>query len=506
MECRNILAIDMGTTRIKTGVVECSSLRIVSRGSVETPIRYPREGWAEQDPEELWNAVVEASRTALEGVDPGSVSGIVTSTYLAGLVLLDEEGNELTPIITWLDERAHGLPRSLFKGPIKVSGYNLPRLLEMLHITGGAPSKTGKDPLSKIAWIAENQPEALEKAKTIGGLKTWILNKLARVHATTPDEAHLTWLADTRRGRAEWSMRLARRYRVPYNKLPRIIEASSLAGGLAREAAQDLGLEEGTPVIAGSGDVAAAGVGSGALGEREYHIYLGTSSWIGVHTPKRLLDVFHYIGSLLSAAPGLYIAIAEQEAAGALIDKVLHLLGGDYSMLEEASKIPPGSEGLLAAPWLYGERSPIDDPDARGVLVGLSLRHGRLHLVRAAMEAVALNIAWAWGYMTRLAGAPVRLRGVGGGFRSRTWARIIASALGRPIEVVEEPGEAPLRGVAVMAAAGLRGSSIAGEASRIRVAYRVEPDPSEARVYSGMLEAYRLLYKRLRPLFKAIPG
>ena len=502
--CDYVLSIDLGMTSVKAGVVDCKTMEVVSYGQRPAPMRYPREGWAEQDPGDLWSAITEASREAMENVDPRRVGGLVFSTYLAGVVLLDSEGRELTPIITWLDERAHGLPREAFKGPLKVAGYNLLRLLEFLRITGGAPSKTGKDPISKIVWLRENEQEAYREAKVFGGLKTWVLARTTGNPATSPDEAHLTWLADTRRGRAVWSERLARRYGIPLDKLPRILSPLDVAGKLRSDAAQDLGLEPGIPVVVSAGDVASAAVGSGAVGPREYHVYIGTSDWIGVHAEKRLLDVSHYIGSLLSAIPGTYLVIAEQEVAGALVDWVLGVTGQDYSSLEEAAGIPPGSEGLLMTPWLFGERCPVDDPHARGAVAGLTLRHGRLHLVRAAMEAVALNIAWAMKYTSRLAGGPRLVRGVGGGFQSKTWASIVASALGMPIEVARNPKHASLRGAAVIAASALKGSDLRQEASRVPVEYTAKPDPYASRVYHRLLKVFEGVYRSLKSTFQAL--
>lgn len=467
-------------------------------------MKYPKEGWAEQDPGELWSAIAYASRKALEGVNPGKVAGLVFSTYLAGIVLLDSEGRELTPIITWLDERARGLPREVFNGPLRVAGYNIPRLLEFLRITGGAPSKTGKDPISKILWLRENEPEAYREAKVLGGLKTWVLVRTTGNPATSPDEAHLTWLADTRRGKAQWSEGLARHYGIPLERLPRILSPLDVAGKLRPDAARDLGLEAGIPVVVGAGDIASAAVGSGAVGPGEYHIYIGTSDWIGVHTGKRLLDVGHYIGSLLSAIPGTYLVIAEQEVAGALIDRFLEVTGLSYDVLEEVARIPPGSEGLLLTPWLFGERCPVDDPYARGVMAGLSIRHGRKHIVRAAMEAVALNIAWAMKYIVRLAGRPKILRGVGGGFQSRTWASIVASAVGMSIEVTRSPKHAGLRGAAIIAASTLKGTDLRQEALKVPVDYTVAPDPSALEVYHRLVKVFEGVYKSLKPTFRSL--
>ncbi len=504
-ECRRVLSIDVGTTSIKAGVVDCSTLKVLARGEARTPLKMPRHGWAEQDPDELWDAIASAASKAVESTD-SRVDAVVTSTYLAGLVLLSEKG-ELSRILVWMDERAAGLPEELFSGPIKVKGYNVFRLAEMLFIAGGAPGRSGKDPLSKIAWFMREEPGLVEKASAIGTLKTWILFRLARRSVVTPDDAHLTWLVDSRGGRVRWSRRLASRYRVPLDKLPEIVKPVDIVGGLSPGAAEDLGLKPGIPVVAGSGDVAAAAIGSGALGEREYHVYMGTSSWVAVHSSKRLLDIRHYIGSLASAVEGKYLVIAEQETAGAALDWVLGVVGAGYEEAERmASRVPPGSDGVIAAPWFFGERSPIDDPDARAAFIGLTLGHTKWHLVRSVMESVAFNIAWSMGALTRIAGRPRLVRGVGGGFRSRLWAGILASALGTPVEVVEEPWDASLRGAAALAVSALTGLRLETVAKRVKVWYVAEPDPEAAKTYRRLMGVYVKLYERLVPVFHGLRG
>ena len=496
-----ILSVDLGTTTVKAGLVDPRTLDVAALETAESPVEYPKPGWSIQDPAGLWSLIAGLSRRLAEEAGSHGVEGVVFSTYLAGVVLMDEEGGELTPLITWLDERAHGLPREAFSGPIRIAGYNAFRLLEFLRLAGGAPSRTGKDPISKIAWLAENEPDTYRSARFIGNMKSWLLLKTTGTHATSPDEAHLTWLADTRGGRARWSERLLKRYRISREKLPTIMDSTSVAGKLREPAASELGLEEGVPVVVGAGDIASAAVGSGAVADGEYHVYIGTSDWLGVHSPKRLLDVGHYIGSLLSAKPGSYLVIAEQEIGGALLDWILRVTGSDYSILEEASEVPPGSGGLLMAPWLYGERCPIDDPNARGVLVGFSTTHDKAHLARAALEAVAFNIAWALEPMERLVGPAESMRAVGGGFKSRLWARIVASATGKALEVTEDPQLAGIRGAAAIAVSALEGSSLEEVAARVRVAETVRPDPRESRIYRRLGALYRKLYSRLKPVF-----
>ncbi len=490
------LAVDVGTTDVKAAVIDSTDLSIIVEASAKAPISYPRPGWAEQDLEELWKVI--AGLTSRLAREAGRVDVIAFSTHMAGVALLDESGVPLTSLITWLDERAAGLPRQAFKGPLRVSGYNLFRLIEFLRITGGAPSKTGKDAISKMAWLAQHEPRKWAKARYIADLKSYLLLRATGRHVTSPDEAHLKWLADTRGGRARWHRGLLNRYGIPGEKLPEIMESPMIAGELVEEASRDLGVPRGTPVAVGAGDVASVAVGSGAVRPGEYHVYVGTSDWVAVHVGKRLLDVKHYIGSLLSAIPGRYLVIAEQETAGAVIDWVLRTTCNDYSILDEAARIPPGGHGLVATPWMMGERAPLDDPNARMLILGIQQWHRPEHLVRAALDSVAANIALAFQATTRLAGEPERIMALGGALRSRHWARAIASAIGRRITVTGDPHAGGLRGAAILGLAAIGEAGVEELAARTPVGYEAGPVEEWRVAYKEYAERMMRVYSSLK--------
>ncbi|MET1127866.1 MAG: FGGY-family carbohydrate kinase, partial [Thermoproteota archaeon] len=252
------------------------------------------------------------------------------------------------------------------------------------------------------------------------------------------------------------------------------------------------------------GDLTAAAVGSGAVTPGDVHVYVGTSSWIGAHVERRLVDVRHYIGSIPSAVSGRYLLVAEQEVAGAAIDLAAKLLRVGYRELEElAAESPPGARGLIFAPWMYGERSPVDDPYARGALVNLSLEHGREDVARAVIEGVALNIAWSMKHFERLAEGGGAVRGVGGALRIGLLCRVLASALGRRVDVTGDPHAASIRGIAVLAAVALNVyGSVDEAASAIKPARSCEPQPEAAKVYSEAVGRLEKLYARLRSLFR----
>lgn len=450
----------------------------------------------------MWGSIVESSRGLLEG-RVGDILGLVYSPHMAGVVPVDDEGKPLRNIMIWLDERGAGLPRELWGGFPRVKGYNLFRLIEFLRITGGAPSATGKDPLSKIVWLRENEPDVFRRARRFLDVKAFLIFRSTGSYVTSPDEANLTWLCDTRGGVARWSGALMRRYGLRDELFPVIRESIEVAGRLSSDAARELGLEAGVPVFVGAGDLTAAAVGSGAVGFGEIHLYVGTSDWIAAHIRERRVDVFHYVGSILSAIPRRYLLVAEQEVAAGSLEWAMGVMGiSDYGVVNElVSSTEPGSGGVLFMPWMYGERSPIDDPHARGGFINLTLRHSRGELLRAIMEGVALNMRWSYPYVERITGYNGEVRIIGGGALFDVWCQIIADTIGRRVLRVSNPRVAGLRGSAMIAAVGLGLYSSFEEArGKVGVDRVFEPDPRNRAIYEGLFRRLREAYRRLRPI------
>ncbi|MEM4429488.1 MAG: FGGY family carbohydrate kinase [Acidilobaceae archaeon] len=250
-----ILAIDVGTSRIKAGLVNVDNFKIEVEATREAPLIIQKPKWAEVDLRELWSIICDLASGIVNG---RQVRALVFSGHLAGVVPVDSNCNPLRNLIIWLDERASGYPRELFSGLIRFKGYNLLRLLEFLLVTGGTPSKTGKDPISKILWIRDNEPDIWNKTFKFLGTNSFLLAKTTGNYVTSPDDASLTWLLDTRNFRNIWSLRLLRKYGIPIDKLPRIARSIDIAGRIKLEAANELNIDPNIPVIVGSGDLTSA--------------------------------------------------------------------------------------------------------------------------------------------------------------------------------------------------------------------------------------------------------
>ena len=506
-----ILSFDIGTTSIKAGLVNPKDFNVYSKISVKSEIKYPKSGWAEQDPDTLWRQISNLSQRLLDstGIRQDNVSGIVFTAHMAGVLPVDSDGYPLRDIIIWLDERAAGLPREVWSGFLRIQGYNIFRLLKFLRYTGGAPSKTGKDPLSKIVWIRENERDIYNKTSKFLDVKGFLIYRSTGAIVTSHDEAHLTWLADARHNKAYWSDALLKDYSLRKGLFPQIRDSIDIAGELNLEASKDLGLNPGIPVLVGAGDLSTAAIGSGAIDDKEPHIYVGTSDWIAAHLNRMKVDISHYIGSLLSGIPSKYLLIAEQEVAAGALEwgmKLFDFSEKEYESVEEAiNNTPPGANNLLFFPWFYGERSPIDNPSVRGGLINFTFTHDKGDILRAIMEGVAFNIRWAYFYFQKIVGYKDQIKIVGGGALFDTWCQILADILKIKVIRMMDPENAGLRGAATIAAVGLGFYKGFGDAvSRYRIDKVFIPNDKVSKIYDGLFNEFRRFYKKNKEIYRKL--
>ena len=292
---------------------------------------------------------------------------------------------------------------------------------------------------------------------------------------------------------------------MPQDKLPPLRAATDVLGPLLAEPAAALGVPAGLPVVTGTPDLHSAAIGSGATRDFQAHLYVGTSSWLTCHVPFKRTDMLRNIASLPSAIPGRYFVADEQETAGAALtflrDRVL--FDGDpppgaYRAFDQmAAGAPPGSGGVIFTPWLYGERTPVEDHLLRGGFHNLSLSTTRDDLVRAVFEGVALNTRWLLSAVERFTKQRLEpIRFIGGGARSAVWCQIFADVLGRQIEQVADPVNAGARGVGMLAAVALGELTFDNIPDRVSVTASYRPDPATAGLYAMLYGEFVGLYKR----------
>lgn len=500
-----ILAHDVGTSGSK-GTLFNDRLEMVASESAHYDVLFPEKGHAEQDPLDWWRAITQTTHSIMEHTDikGTDISGMVFSAQMAGVLPVDENGNALMNCLTWLDTRAAPQAKKIIgKGLVKISGYSLYPLIQFLRITGGSPGMAGKDAISKIIWLKEKAPRVYEEAVKLLDVKDYLIYRCTSEYVTSRDCAHITWLMDSRPGKFIWSEALLKKYGIDPSKLPQIKKSTDLAGSLSRNAAHELGIPGGIPVVVGAGDMASAAIGSGAVEAGETHVYVGTSSWIGAHLPSREKDLSHYMGSICSARPDMYLCIAEQETASGCLEWIKTNVVREFSydqLNEYISTVEPGSGGVIFTPWLFGERSPLDDPEVRGGFYNLSLEHDRGHMARAVYEGVAVNIKWALEYFEKLVAktAPLdRIHLIGGGAKSNIWCQIFADAFARPVLRMDNPLGAGARGAAAIALVGLkRFETFSDIKSLIKVETQFEPVRENIPIYENILKEFKRIYKK----------
>ena len=507
-----ILAIDLGTSALKVALVSVAGEVVASEQETHQVTLLPGGG-AEQDPRHWWDLITKASSRLMAGTDVAleSVRAVACTAQWSGTVPVDEHCQPIGNAIIWMDSRGAPYVRSITGGTVKLRGYGVGKLVRWLHATGGIPAQSGKDPIAHILWLRHSEPETYRRAQLFLEPKDWLNAHLTGRPAATFDSIALHWVTDNRNpDRIHYDPALLQLAGIGRSRLPELVAATSILGPLSPVPANALGVPAGVPVVAGTPDVQSAAIGSGATRDYQAHLYVGTSSWLTCHVPFKRTDLLHNMASLPSAIPGRYFVANEQETAGAALtflrDRVLFGEGPPASAYQEfdrmAERAPPGSNGVIFTPWLYGERTPVEDRFVRGGFHNLSLSASRDDLVRAVFEGVALNTRWLLGAVERFTRHrldPVRF--IGGGARSTAWCQIFADVLSRSIEQVADPVNANARGAGLLAAVALGELTFDQIPDLVQVARTYQPDPAAKDLYDELFREFIGLYRRNRKAY-----
>lgn len=513
-----ILAIDLGTSGPKTAVITTRGEVLVSAVEATQLFLLPGGG-AEQSPEDWWNAIRRATHSLWkERPDLSSrIKAVAVTAQWSGTVAVDQDGKPLMNAVIWMDSRGSPDVRAITDGFPRFEGFGLAKLTQWLRLTGGIPGHSGKDSIAHILYIRRAHPDIYEKTATFLEPKDYLNLVLTGERAAGFDSIALHWVTDNRNiKKINYHDGLLKMAGLQRGQLPQLKQAADVLGTVRPVIAEELGIPSDAKVIVGTPDVQSAAIGSGAVRDFEAHLYIGTSSWLTCHVPFKKTDIFSNMASLPSAVPGRYFIANEQETSGYCLtflrDKLffpkdaLTPEGPPANVYESFSELagqaPAGSGRLLFLPWLYGERTPVENSTLRGGFLNLSLDTTRAEMVRSVMEGVAYNSRWLMGAVERFIGRKLPwINVIGGGARSDVWCSILADVLDRPIRQVADPIAANARGAAFLAAVALgeRSFDDIGDVTAIRHTY--EPRAEHRSIYSEMYSAFQESYSKNRKMF-----
>ncbi|URZ05060.1 xylulokinase [Clostridium felsineum] len=494
----NFLGIDLGTSSVKL-VVMNEEGEITTSVSEEYGISYPKPGFAEQNPDDWWKGTKIGINKLIneKGINLLDIAGISFSGQMHGLVALDENGKVLIPAILWCDQRTGKQCDYLNKefGQDKLSKYT------------GNMALTGFT-LPKVLWVKENKPEIYKKIAHIMLPKDYISYKLTGKFASDVSDASGTLMFDVEN--RKWSEDIMKLLNIKEEVLPKVYESYEVIGNVSEEASRETGLSIKTKVIAGAGDQAAGAVGTGTVNSGVLSVALGTSGVVFASSEKFYVDKdnrlhsfchangkWHQMGVILAAASSLkwWVDNINEDGTQDSFEK----------LLLEAEKSPAGSRGVFFLPYLMGERTPYNDPYAKGSFIGLNMTHKKGDMTRAILEGVAFALRDSLEILKSLKVDMKEIRISGGGSKSALWRQIIADVFNLRVSIINSK-EGPAYGAGILAAVGVGLFKSVDEACKtlIRTTDQTEPIEQNVIKYNKHYEVYSSLYACLKDKFKEI--
>lgn len=502
MEKGYLLGIDIGTSACKVAVFDREG-QVAAQAAGDYPVYYPREGWAEQNPEEWWEAVCHAIRNALESgeIDPKEIAGVGIDGQSWSAIAIDQKGKVLTNTPIWMDTRAQTICDRLNKEIgcdtiFQVAGNSL------------QPSYT----TAKILWYQENMPEVYNKIDKILQSNSFIAFKLTGAVTQDISQGYGLHCFDMRKG--AWDEEMCEKLGIPMSFLPSIVPCDHVVGTVTEQASRECGLAPGTPVVAGGLDAACGTLGAGVIHPGETQEQGGQAGGMSIcmdtyKADPRLILGYHVVpGQWLlqggTTGGGGVMRWFEQEFAD--YERSMQEERGKSSLAqlnEIAESAAPGCDGVVFLPYMAGERSPIWNPDAKGVFYGLDFSKTKGHMVRACMEGVALSLRHNLEIAEEAGARADVLRAMGGSANSLLWTQIKSDITGKPI-VVPSSDTATTLGAAILAGVGVGFYKSYEEAVKLTVKTTREhwPNPENKTIYDRTYDTYLNLYKSLAHLMK----
>ena len=485
------LGIDLGTSSTKFLLVDDKG-NIIKELTKEYDLIFPHPGWSEQRPEDWWKACTEGIPEMLKDVDASQIAGIGCGGQMHGLVALDAQDNVIRPAILWNDGRTFEEVEYLNEtiGKAKLSEYTA----NIAFAGFTAP---------KILWMKKNEPENYAKISKIMLPKDYINYKLTGVHCCDYSDASGMLLLNVKD--RKWSKEMMDICGLNDSQMPKLFESYETVGIVKKEVADELGIPQ-AKVVAGAGDNAAAAVGTGTVGAGGCNLSLGTSGTLFISSDKFGVDPFNALHSFAHADGGYHLMACMLSAASCnkwFCEEVLKVKGHEDQ--NDITDDMLGNNHVYFLPYLMGERSPINDTDARGTFTGITMDSSRADMLQAVFEGVAFAIRDSFEVAKSLGIKIDRSNICGGGAKSPLWRKIFANVLGIPLDMVKtEQGPGYGAAILAMVGCGQYPSVQAACDDLVEVASTTEPDPEITARYEKAYSKFRQIYPALKPVFKAI--
>lgn len=482
------IGVDLGTSSVKLLLMdEAGDIKsIVTR---EYPLFFPKPGWSEQNPEDWYSALVDGIKELTKDCNKQDIDGISFSGQMHGLVILDENDKVIRPAILWNDGRTQAECDYL---NIEIGREKISEYTANMALTGfTAP---------KLLWVRKHEPENFARIKKIMLPKDYIAYMLSGVHCTDVSDASGMVLLDVKNKR--WSKEMLDLCGLKEEQMAKVHESFEVVGTLSTKAAKELDLPETVKVIAGGGDQAVAAVGTGTVGVGKCNVSLGTSGVVFISSEKFAVDdqnalhafchadgKYHFMGVMLSAAASNKWWMDE-------------IIGTKEYAKEQKDIEKLGENNVFFLPYLMGERTPHNNPNARGTFIGMTMDTTRADMTQAVLEGVAFALRDSFEITKSLGVSVERIRINGGGAKSPLWCKIIANVLNVKVDKINSE-EGPAFGAAILAAVGCGKYASVEEAAGklIKVIDTTEQDPEIVKLYDKKYEVFKQLYPTLKEMF-----